>query len=253
MTCSNDVTLSDAKDLNAGSGFAGFRKFQMTEILIGHIEWAASNAAVWGFVLIFVLMAIESSVIPLPSEVVLIPAGFLVHRHALTFGDPVMDFIAAVLCGMFGSLAGACANYFVSLFVGRPFILRYGKYFFVKPHVFERAEEIFLEYGDISTFAGRLLPVIRHLISIPAGISRMPLLKFSFYTVIGAGIWSSILLWIGYYLGTLSADMTYAQLVYKGEAMLRENYVWLFLGLAMLIGAYAAIHRLVMKQKGCKA
>jgi membrane protein DedA with SNARE-associated domain len=221
----------------------------MTEMLIGHIEWAASNAATWGFVLIFVLMAIESSVIPLPSEVVLIPAGFLVFRHELTFGEPVIDFCVAVLFGMTGSLAGACANYFVSLFVGRPFILRYGKYFFVKPWVFSRAEEIFLKYGDVSTFIGRLLPVIRHLISIPAGISRMPLLKFSFYTLIGAGIWSSILLWIGYYLGTLSADMTYSQLVYNGEAILEENYVWLFLGLAALIGVYVVMHRLVMKDK----
>jgi membrane protein DedA with SNARE-associated domain len=253
MTCSIDVTLSEAKGLSSVPAWPGWENLKMTEMLIGHIEWAASNAAVWGFVLIFVLMAIESSVIPLPSEVVLIPAGFLVHRHALTFGDPVMDFIAAVLCGMFGSLAGAYANYFVSLFVGRPFILRYGKYFFVKPHVFTRAEEIFLEYGDISTFAGRLLPVIRHLISIPAGISRMPLLKFSFYTVIGAGIWSSILLWIGYYLGTLSANMTYAQLVHKGEALLKENYVWMFLGLAGVVGVYVLVHRLVMKQKGDKA
>jgi membrane protein DedA with SNARE-associated domain len=218
----------------------------MTEILIGHIQWAAAHAATWGFVLIFILMAIESSVIPLPSEVVLIPAGFLVHRHELTFGDPVVDFIIAVLCGMLGSLTGAYANYFVSLFVGRPFILRYGKYFFVKPHVFSRAEEIFLEYGDISTFVGRLLPVVRHLISIPAGISRMPLVKFSSYTLAGAGIWSAILLWIGYYLGTLSADMTYAQLVYKGEAMLKQNYIWLFLGLAGIIAVYVAVHRLVM-------
>jgi membrane protein DedA with SNARE-associated domain len=220
----------------------------MTEMLIGHIEWAASIAATWGFVLIFVLMAIESSVIPLPSEVVLIPAGFLVYRHELSFGDPVIDFSVAVLCGMTGSLAGAYANYFVSRFVGRPFILRYGKYFFVKPAVFSRAEEIFLKYGDISTFIGRLLPVIRHLISIPAGISRMPLFKFSFFTLIGAGIWSSILLWIGYYLGTLSEDMTYAQLVYKGEVMLKENYVWLFLGLAGVIGVYVVVHRLVMKE-----
>jgi membrane protein DedA with SNARE-associated domain len=219
----------------------------MTGILIGHIEWAASHAHTWGFILIFILMAIESSVIPLPSEAVLIPAGFLVHRHELTFGDPVMDFMVAVLCGMFGSLIGAYANYFVARYVGRPLILRYGKYFFVKPKVFARAEEIFLEYGDISTFIGRFLLVIRHLISIPAGISRMPLLKFSFYTSIGAGMWSAILLWIGYYLGTLSEDMTYAQLVYKGEAILKENYVWMFLGLAALIAVYALVHHLIMK------
>jgi membrane protein DedA with SNARE-associated domain len=222
----------------------------MTEILIGHIEWAASNAHTWGFILIFVLMAIESSIIPLPSEVVMIPAGFLAYRSELTFGDPHTDFAVAVLCGMTGSLVGACANYFVSLLVGRPFILRYGKYFFIKPAAFSRAEEIFLEYGDISTFVGRLIPVIRHLISIPAGISRMPIFRFSFYTLFGAGIWSAILLWIGFYIGTMSENMTYAQLVYKGEAMLRENYVWLFLGLAGLIIVYSIIHHLVMKQKG---
>jgi membrane protein DedA with SNARE-associated domain len=221
----------------------------MTEILIGNIEWAASNAHAWGFILIFVLMAIESSVIPLPSEAVLIPAGFLVYRHELTFGDPVIDFIIAVLCGMTGSLTGAYANYFVSRYVGRPFILRYGKYFFVKPKVFSRAEEIFLEYGDISTFVGRLLPVIRHLISIPAGISRMPLFKFSFYTLIGAGIWSAILLWIGYYIGTLSEAMTYADLVYKGEVILKDNYVWIFLSLAALIVVYGFIHHFIMKGK----
>jgi membrane protein DedA with SNARE-associated domain len=160
-----------------------------------------------------------------------------------------LDFIISVLCGMTGSLVGAYANYFVSRYVGRPFMLRYGKYFFVKPGVFSRAEEIFLEYGDISTFVGRLLPVIRHLISIPAGISRMPLFKFSFYTLIGAGIWSAILLWIGYYIGTLSEDMTYAELVYKGEKILRENYIWIFLCLAALIAVYAFIHHCVMKGK----
>jgi membrane protein DedA with SNARE-associated domain len=219
----------------------------MTEILIGHIEWAASNAYAWGFILIFVLMAIESSVIPLPSEVVMIPAGFLAYRNELTFGDPHMDFAVAVFCGMTGSLAGASVNYFVSLYVGRPFIYRYGKYFFIKPRVFSRAEEIFLEYGEISTFIGRLIPAIRHLISIPAGISRMPLLKFSFYTLLGAGIWSAILGWIGYYIGSLSEDMTYGQLVYKGEDILKENYIWIFLCLAALIGVYAVIHRYVMK------
>jgi membrane protein DedA with SNARE-associated domain len=224
----------------------------MTEILIGHIEWAASNAAAWGFVLIFVLMAIESSIIPLPSEVVMIPAGFLAYRSELSFGDPHLDFAVAVLCGMTGSLAGAYINYFVSLLVGRPFILRYGKYFFIKPEAFSRAEEIFLEYGDISTFVGRLIPVIRHLISIPAGISRMPLFKFSFYTLLGAGIWSAILLWIGYYIGTLSENMTYAQLVHMGEKILRENYVWIFLGLVGLIAVYALTHRFIMKQKGGK-
>jgi membrane protein DedA with SNARE-associated domain len=221
----------------------------MTELVIEHIEWAAANAHIWGFILIFILMAIESSFIPLPSEVIMIPAGFLAYRNELTFGDPHIDLPVAILCGMTGSIAGAYVNYFLALLVGRPVIYRYGKYVFIKPELFSRAEEIFLEYGEISTFVGRLLPAIRHLISLPAGISRMPLMKFSLFTALGAGIWSAILTWIGYYLGSLSADMTYAQLVYNGKEILKENYIWIFLGLAVIVASYAITHHLVMRSK----
>lgn len=220
-----------------------------TEFIVKHIEWGVANAHIWGFVFVFVLMAIESSFIPFPSEVTMIPAGFLAYRGELTFGNPHIDLIAVVLCGLAGSLVGAFFNYYLALFLGRPFLYRYGKYFFVKPNILSRAEEIFLEYGEIATFVCRLVPGIRQLISLPAGISRMSLIRFSIFTALGAGIWSAILVAIGYYLGGLSGDMTYAQLVYSGKDILQENYMWIILSLVILIVVYGLTHHLVMKPK----
>jgi membrane protein DedA with SNARE-associated domain len=220
-----------------------------TQFIIEHIEWGVANAHMWGFVIVFVLMTIESSFIPFPSEVTLIPAGFLAYRGELTFGNPLVDSMAVVLCGLAGSLVGAFLNYYLALFLGRPFLYRYGKYFFVKPHILSRAEGIFLEYGEITTFVCRLLPGIRQLISLPAGISRMSIVRFTTFTALGAGIWSAILVGIGYYLGSLSADMTYAQLVNRGRDILKEHYIWIILFLFILIVVYALIHHLVMRPK----
>lgn len=221
----------------------------MTELIIAHIEWGVANAHVWGFFLIFLFMTIESSFIPFPSEVIIIPAGFLAYRGELTFGEPYIDLVVALLCGLAGSMAGAFINYYIGMSLGRPFIYRYGRWFFIKPQLFLRAEQIFLEYGEITTFVCRLLPAIRQLISLPAGLARMPIMKFSLFTALGAGIWSAILCGIGYYLGVLSAEMTYAQLVYKGKDILNENYIWIFLCLALIVAVYAIIHHLVMRTK----
>jgi membrane protein DedA with SNARE-associated domain len=219
----------------------------MTEMLISHIQWAAGNAQVWGYVMIFVLMAVESSFIPLPSEVIMIPAGFLAYRGELTCANPSLDMTIAIICGATGSIAGAYVNYFLALKLGRPILYRYGKYFFLKEHTLRRAEEIFNEYGSITTFVCRLIPAIRHLISIPAGLSRMNHFKFTFFTGLGAGIWSAILAFIGYYLASLVKDMTYADLVHRGIKILHENYVWLFLALFALIVVYALVHKWVMR------
>ena len=221
----------------------------MTELVIQYIEWGVSHAHVWGFVLIFVLMAIESSLIPFPSEVIMIPGGFLAYRGELTFGDPLTDVITVVVCGLAGAMVGAFFNYYLALFLGRPFLYRYGKFFFLKPRVLSRAEEIFLEYGEITTFVCRLIPAIRQLISLPAGISRMPLARFSLFTGLGAGIWSGILVAIGCYLGSLSEDMTYSQLVYRGKDIIRDNTLWLVLFLVILILGYTVSHHLVLKPK----
>ena len=221
----------------------------MTELVIQYVEWGVAHAHVWGFAFIFVLMAIESSLIPFPSEVIMIPGGFLAYRGELTFGDPLMDVITVVVCGLAGAMVGAFFNYYLALFLGRPFLYRYGKFFFLKPNVLSRAEEIFLEYGEITTFVCRLIPAIRQLISLPAGISRMPLTRFSLFTGLGAGIWSVILVAIGCYLGSLSEDMTYAQLVYRGKDIIKENYIWLILFLVILVVGYALSHHLVLKPK----
>ena len=221
----------------------------MTELIIEHIEWGVANACVWGFPMVFFLMTIESSFIPFPSEVIMIPAGFLAYRHELSFGVPYIDLTVAFVCGLLGSLAGAYINYYLALFLGRPFLYRYGRVFFIKERLLSRAEEIFLEYGEITTFICRLLPGIRQLISIPAGISRMSLTRFTFFTGLGAGIWSAILIGIGYYLGSLSENITYAQMVYKGKEIIRENYIWITLFIIVIIGCYAIGHHFIMKPK----
>ncbi len=212
-----------------------------------HIAAFAAHAHVWGFVLIFVFMAIESSFIPFPSEVVMIPAGFLAFRGELTTGIPVLDLVLAILVGLAGSMAGAYFNYYFSLWLGRPFLYKYGKYFFVSEPTLKRAEDIFREYGEIATFVCRLLPGIRQLISVPAGLVKMNVYRFSFFTALGAGIWTAILAVIGWYFAHLAGDMTYPEMVERGKALISENFIWVLLFLAVVIGGYIFVHKKVMK------
>ncbi|MDR3578346.1 MAG: DedA family protein [Oryzomonas sp.] len=158
------------------------------------IQWLLDTIGTMGYPGIFLLMAMESSVIPVPSELVMPPAGYLAFQGNMNLG-------IAILCGALGSLAGAYANYLISHYLGRPLILKYGKYVLIPPEKFEKVERFFLQHGEISTFLGRLLPVVRHLISIPAGLSGMGRLRFSFYTLAGAGIWCCILACMGYFIG----------------------------------------------------
>ena len=220
----------------------------MTEILIGHIEQLAAHAHLWGFLIVFILMTIESSFIPFPSEVVMIPAGFLAYRGELLFANPVLDLIIVILCGIAGSIFGAYINYYLSLKLGRPFLHKYGKYFLLKIETVERAEEIFNKYGDITTFICRLLPAIRQLISIPAGLSKMPLGKFTFFTALGAGLWTALLAGMGYYFASLAGNMTYKDLVYKGKDFLHHNFIWILLFLAIIVIIYIVIHKKIMKK-----
>lgn len=158
------------------------------------IHWLLETIGSMGYPGIFLLMAMESSIIPVPSELVMPPAGYLIHQGR-------MDWLPAILAGAFGSLAGAYANYYAAHYLGRPLILKYGRYVLIPPDKFQRVEAFYLQHGEISTFIGRLLPVIRHLISIPAGVAGMNHLRFSLYTLLGAGLWCSILTWIGYAIG----------------------------------------------------
>lgn len=163
-------------------------------MLAEFVQWLVQNILEMGYMGIFLLMMVESSFIPFPSEVVLIPAGYLAQQ-----GE--MNIILIFLAALFGSLAGAFINYFGALIIGRRLLMQFGKYFFISNSAMEKMENYFQKHGPISTFTGRLIPGIRQLISIPAGLSKMPLLPFTFYTALGAGIWSMVLILLGYILG----------------------------------------------------
>jgi membrane protein DedA with SNARE-associated domain len=158
------------------------------------IDWLLTTIGALGYPGIFILMAMESSVIPIPSELVMPPAGYLAQQGR-------MNIFFAILCGTAGSLAGAYANYFAAHYLGRPLLLKYGKYVWITEKKFAKVERFFRDHGEVSTFVGRLLPVVRHLISLPAGLSGMNHLKFSLYTLAGAGLWVTVLTFIGYFIG----------------------------------------------------
>jgi len=177
--------------IRAGSAIISRMEFYMMNTAV---QWLLDTIGVMGYPGILLLMAMESSIIPVPSELVMPPAGYLAHQGKMSMS-------LAILCGTVGSLVGAYANYFASRYLGRPLIIKYGKYVLIPPDKFEKVESFFLRHGEISTFIGRLLPVVRHLISIPAGLAGMNHFRFSLYTLIGAGLWCTILTLIGYAIG----------------------------------------------------
>ncbi len=219
----------------------------MADTIAQHIEYFVQYAHLWGFLIIFVFMTIESSFIPFPSEVVMIPAGFLAARGELLTGNVWIDSTLAVISGVIGSMAGAYVNYYLALYLGRTVLHKYGKYFFLKEETLDRAEEVFREYGAVATFVCRLLPGIRQLISIPAGLAKMHFGQFSFFTALGAGIWVIVLTLLGVWFGRLAGDMTYPQLVQKGTDMIKEHYIEIFIGAAVIVAGYCLIHKRVMK------
>lgn len=158
------------------------------------IAWLTQTIFQLGYPGIIVLMAIESSVFPLPSELVMPPAGYLAAQGR-------MSALAAVVAGTAGSVLGALANYFVAKKLGRPLLHRYSRYFLISEASLERSEAFFRRHGEIGTFLSRLVPVIRHLVSLPAGLAHMRLDRFVAYTAAGAGIWCAILTAVGWYIG----------------------------------------------------
>ena len=157
-------------------------------------EWLVNTIGSMGYTGIISLMFLESSFFPFPSEVVMPPAGYLAWKGEMSL--PLV-----LISGIAGSLLGALFNYWVAVKFGRPFLLRYGKYFFVSKDSIDKADEFFQKHGHVSTLVGRLLPVIRQYISLPAGIARMPLKTFTLFTTIGAGSWVLVLTFAGYLLG----------------------------------------------------
>jgi len=158
------------------------------------VDFIVNTVGDLGYIGIFIMMFLESSFFPFPSEVVMVPAGYLAYKGEMSMG-------IAIACGIGGSLAGALFNYFLAIKFGRKFLIKYGKYFFVKEETIEKMENFFKEHGPISTFSGRLIPAVRQYISFPAGLARMNLLLFCIYTSLGAAIWVVILTLLGYYIG----------------------------------------------------
>ncbi len=155
---------------------------------------------------IIVLMAIESSVVPLPSEVVVPPAAYFSLQ-----ANSSLDFWVVILAATLGAYLGSAINYGLSMIIGRPIIYAFadskvGHFLRLSKEKMERAEQYFQKKGSISIFFGRLLPAVRHLISIPAGLSRMNFGTFSFFTIIGAGIWNVVLAGLGYLLYRIVPD-----------------------------------------------
>ncbi|WP_298271578.1 DedA family protein [Geobacter sp.] len=188
------------------------------------IQWLVATIGAMGYPGIFLLMGMESSVIPIPSELVMPPAGYLAHQGK-------MNIWVAILCGTAGSLVGAYLNYFAAHRLGRPLLLKYGKYVWITEEKFAKVESFFHKHGEISTFIGRLLPVVRHLISLPAGLAGMHHGKFAFYTTLGAFFWVTILTGIGYIIGREEAlIMRYSHQAVIGvvifSAVLVAVYIW---------------------------
>lgn len=191
------------------------------------INWLITTIGAMGYTGIFLLMALESSIVPIPSEIIMPPAGYLVQQGQ-------MNMALVILSGTLGSLFGAYLNYFAAHYLGRPFLLKYGHYVLITEDHFRRVEDYFASHGEISTFIGRMLPVIRHLISLPAGLAGMNHFKFSVYTLLGSFIWVSILTWIGYFLG-------------HNEALIRQYSHQVIIDViaasVVLVACYIYLHR----------
>lgn len=195
------------------------------------VEYILDICARLGYGGIIFFMWLESTVVPVPSEIVMIPAGVLAAQGR-------MDPWVAILMGILGSWGGALTNYYVSLWLGRPFLDRFGKYFFLPPHRLTQVEKFFHKHGEISTFTGRLIPGVRHLISIPAGLSRMNLPRFIIFTGLGAGLWVAILVWIGYIAGKQLERVDSETITALWHQYSAEVTIGLILFCAILIGGY---------------
>lgn len=163
----------------------------LEQYLIPFLENLYSQMGYWG---VLVAMAIESACIPLPSEIVLPMAGWMVSRG-------IFDLWLATIAGTLGCTVGSAVAYWVGAWGGRPFLLRYGRYVLISPHDIETADRWFAKYGDAAIFLSRLMPVVRTFISFPAGVTRMHFVKFLIYTTVGSFPWSLGLVYAGKVFG----------------------------------------------------
>ena len=211
----------------------------MHALIVIWFHWVSQ----WGYPGIILLMAMESSIFPVPSEVVIPPAAFLV-------ADGAMSFWGVVLAGTLGSYLGSAITYGVSRWLGRVVVIRWGKFFFISEQKLVWAEHWMHRYEAGGIFFARLLPVIRHLISIPAGIVRMSFGMFSLMTVVGSFIWCVVLAWLGTKAQQLQPDLINDPqgliLFIKGQSH------WIVIGILGLAALYFLVLKLTAKpEKPC--
>jgi len=160
-----------------------------------------------GYPSVFILMVMESMVFPVPSEAVMPFAGFLIVQKAFTFWQ-------VILVSTFGSMVGSLISYAIGFYGGMPFVKKFGKYALLDVEELTAAEKFFNKRGEITILICRFIPVIRHLISIPAGIGKMNVVKFSIFTIVGAGLWNAFLSYVGYTLKSNWAEvMKYSHII----------------------------------------
>jgi len=187
-------------------------------------NWYLAKLTTGGYALIALLMAIESSIVPLPSELIIPPAAHLAYTRQAN-----LAMAGIVIAGTIGSWLGASVMYYCARIAGRPLLLRFGRYVLITPQKIEGAERWASHYGSMGIFISRLLPVVRHLIGIPAGIVRLSYGKFSAYTLLGSALWCSVLCYVGVKMGQDEALM-------RGEA--RRVSLWLAGAMLFLGGSY---------------
>lgn len=200
------------------------------------VNWYLAALKTGGYPIIVLLMAAESSIIPLPSEVIIPPAAHLAHT-----GQIPLSLWGIVVAGTVGSWLGATVMYWVSRWAGRPLVVRYGRYVMISPEKVEGAERWAKHYGSMGIFISRLLPVVRHLIGIPAGIVRMDYKLFSLFTLLGSAIWCGVLCYVGIKMGQDEQLM-------KGE--LHRITIWLGGAMVILGGMYYFFVHRHMKKVG---
>lgn len=209
----------------------------MHELIVTWFEWVRD----WGYLGVLLLMAMESSILPVPSELVIPPAAYWA-----SLDEKGMSLTGVVLVGTLGSWIGAAVMYGLSRWLGRPLVLKYGRYVRITPEKLERTERFLERYERGGIFFARLLPVVRHLIGIPAGIVRMPFLSYSLMTVLGSGIWCAVLAWFGQKV--LGAD---PKLMEDPEAMshaIKSNMLWIVAGIVVLAILYFTMMRMSEKR-----
>lgn len=159
-----------------------------------YLQWIIDLVHQLGYPGLFFATFLESTFVPLPSEVTMIPAGYLIYQGK-------MSVLMVMLCSILGTITGGLVNYYIALYLGRPVLLRFQKYFFLNEAKIAKIERFFERHGEISTLSGRLIPGLRHLISFPAGLARMNVKTFCLFTGIGGGLWMAILTAVGFYIG----------------------------------------------------